>query len=46
MEAVLFELTNLSLVFVLHNRIEIAHEFASAINSDEIIRMILFGSGT
>ena len=28
----------------LYNRIEIAHEFANAINSDEIIRMILFGS--
>ena len=27
-----------------HNRIEIAHEFASAINLDEIISMILFGS--
>lgn len=26
------------------NRIEIAHEFADAINSDEIIRMVLFGS--
>lgn len=31
-------------MIVLHNRIEIAHEFANAINSDEIIRMILFGS--
>ena len=28
----------------LYDRIEIAHEFANAINSDEIIRMILFGS--
>ena len=28
----------------LYNRIEIAHEFANAINSDEIIKMILFGS--
>jgi len=32
------------LVIKLYNRIEIAHEFANAINSDEIIRMILFGS--
>ena len=31
-------------MIILHNRIEIAHEFANAINSDEIIRMILFGS--
>lgn len=31
-------------MIVLYNRIEIAHEFADAINSDEIIRMILFGS--
>ena len=31
-------------MIVLHNRIEIAQEFANAINSDEIIRMILFGS--
>jgi len=31
-------------VIKLYNRIEIAHEFANAINSDEIIRMILFGS--
>ena len=28
----------------MHNRIEIAHEFADAINSDEIIKMMLFGS--
>ena len=28
----------------MYNRIEIAHEFADAINSDEIIRMVLFGS--
>lgn len=28
----------------LYDRIEIAHEFANAINSDEVIRMILFGS--
>lgn len=28
----------------MHNKIEIAHEFASAINSEEIIKMILFGS--
>ena len=28
----------------MYNRIEIAHEFADAIDSDEIIRMILFGS--
>lgn len=26
------------------NRVEIAHKFASAINSDKIIRIILFGS--
>ncbi len=32
------------MVIKLYNRIEIAHEFANAINSDEIIRMILFGS--
>ena len=29
---------------ILQNRIEIAHEFANAINSDEIIKMLLFGS--
>lgn len=28
----------------MNNRIEIAHEFADAINSEEIVRMILFGS--
>ena len=28
----------------MYNRIEIAHEFADAINSDEIIKMVLFGS--
>ncbi|WP_292886538.1 nucleotidyltransferase domain-containing protein [Methanobrevibacter sp. UBA212] len=28
----------------MYNRIEIAHEFADAIDSDEIIRMVLFGS--
>ena len=28
----------------MHNRIEIAREFVNAINSDEIIRRILFGS--
>ena len=26
------------------NRVEIAHKFTSAINSDKIIRIILFGS--
>ena len=31
-------------MIVLYNRIEIAHDFANAISSDEIIRMILFGS--
>jgi predicted nucleotidyltransferase len=31
-------------MIVMHNKIEIAHEFASAINSEEIIKMILFGS--
>ena len=31
-------------MIVMHNRIEIAKEFASAINSEEIIKMILFGS--
>ena len=28
----------------MHNRIEIAREFANAINSDKIIKIILFGS--
>lgn len=28
----------------MYNRIEIAHEFADAIDSDVIIRMVLFGS--
>ena len=28
----------------MYNRIEIAQEFADALNSDEIIKMILFGS--
>jgi len=28
----------------MYNRIEIAHEFADAIDSDEIISMVLFGS--
>lgn len=28
----------------MHNRFEIAQEFANAIDSDEIIKMILFGS--
>ena len=31
-------------MIVMHNRFEIAQEFASAINSEEIIKMILFGS--
>lgn len=33
-----------SLVVMLNNRVKIAHEFANAINSDKIVRIILFGS--
>lgn len=32
------------MVIVMHNRIEIAREFANAIKSDKIIKIILFGS--
>ena len=28
----------------MNNRVKIAHEFANAINSDKIVRIILFGS--
>ena len=31
-------------MIIMHNRIEIARDFANAINSDKIIKIILFGS--